>query len=45
MAKKPRTGKVGRGAGTARFIPVDVAKRRRSTAIVETIKQTPKEKK
>lgn len=36
--------KIGRDAKTGRFIPVDVAKRRRATAIVETIKR-PKKKK
>ena len=37
--KKPNTFKVGRDAGTGRFIPVKVAKRRKKTAVVETIKK------
>ena len=39
MAKKPTTYKVGRDARTGHFIPVDVAQRRKSTAVVETIKR------
>ena len=31
--------KVGRDAGTGRFIPVKEAQRRRKTAVVETIKR------
>lgn len=31
--------KIGRDAETGRFIPVKVAQRRKSTAIVETIKR------
>lgn len=30
--------KIGRDAGTGKFIPVDEAERRKKTAIVETIK-------
>ena len=40
MAKKKQTPiKVGRDAKTGRFIPVEEAKRRKSTAVVETIKR------
>lgn len=41
--KKP-TRKIGRDAETGQFIPVDEAKRRKKTAVVETIK-VPKKKK
>ena len=37
------TRKVGRDAGTGKFIPVNVARIRKNTAIVQTIK-TPKPK-
>lgn len=37
--KKTVTHKVGRDAGTGRFIPVKVAERRKRTAVVETIKR------
>ena len=37
--KRSTTTKVGRDAKTGRFIPVKEAKRRKSTAIVETIKR------
>ncbi len=37
--KKSTTYKVGRDAGTGRFIPVKVAKRRKKTAVVETVKK------
>lgn len=37
----PSTRKIGRDAGTGRFIPVDVAVRRPKEAVVETIR-TPK---
>ena len=37
--KKTTTIKVGRDAGTGRFIPVKAAQRRKKTAIVQTIKQ------
>jgi hypothetical protein len=45
MAKKAgnTTFKVGRDAGTEKFIPVKVAQRRKLTATVETIK-VPKKK-
>ena len=43
MAKKKTARKIGRDAATGRFIPVKEAERRKSTAIVETIK--PKKKK
>ena len=39
-----KTRKIGRDAGTGQFIPVDEARRRKKTAIVETIK-APKKKK
>jgi len=37
--KKSKTRKIGRDAGTGRFIPVKDARRRKKTAIVETIKK------
>ncbi len=37
MSKK--TVKIGRCAKTGKFIPVKVAKRRKATAVVETIKK------
>jgi hypothetical protein len=40
MAKGTR--KIGRDAGSGKFIPVDVAKRRPKTAVVETIKKPKK---
>lgn len=40
MAKR----KVGRDAGTGQFIPVEEARRRKKTAVVETIKTPPKKK-
>jgi len=42
--KKTGTRKVGRDAGTGRFIPVGEAHRRKKTVVVETIR-TPKKKK
>lgn len=36
---KSRTIKIGRDAETGRFIPVAVARRRKKTAVVETIKR------
>lgn len=33
-----KTRKIGRDAGTGRFIPVKTAERRKKTAIVETIR-------
>jgi hypothetical protein len=39
MARKTKTVKVGRDAGTGRFIPVKEARRRKKTAVVETIKR------
>lgn len=36
--KKPSTRKIGRDAGTGKFIPVKEAQRRKKTAVVETIK-------
>jgi len=38
-AKKGTVQKIGRDAETGRFISVEEAKRRRSTAIVETIRK------
>jgi hypothetical protein len=38
--KKGSTQKIGRDAGTGRFIPVEVAKRRPKTTVVETIKKS-----
>ena len=38
--KKSDTFKVGRDAGTGRFIPVKDAERRKKTAVVETIKKS-----
>lgn len=37
--KKSTTIKVGRDAKTGRFVPVKEAKRRKSTAIVQTIRR------
>ena len=42
--KRTTTVKVGRDAKTGRFIPVKAAKRRKSTAIVQTIKRKGKAK-
>ena len=39
MAKQAKTYKVGRDAGTGRFITVKAAERRKKTAVVETIKR------
>lgn len=39
MAKQKKTYKVGRDAETGRFLPLDVAKRRKKTAVVETVKR------
>ena len=40
MAKKTKkTYKVGRDAGNGQFIPVKVARQRKKTAVVETIKR------
>lgn len=36
--KKSKTFKVGRDAKTGKFIPVKEAERRKSTAVVETMK-------
>jgi hypothetical protein len=41
--RKTVTRKIGRDAGTGRFIPVKEAERRKKTAVVETIK--PRKKK
>ena len=43
MAGKGSTRKIGRHAGTGRFIPVEKAKRMGDRAVVETIKN-PKKK-
>jgi hypothetical protein len=43
MVKKKSEGrKIGRDAGTGKFIPVKEAQRRKKTAVVETVK--PKKK-
>jgi len=39
LAKANKTRKVGRDARTGKFIPIEKAKRRKSTAVVETIKK------
>lgn len=39
MAKRKKTYKVGRDAGTGRFISVAEAQRRKKTAVVETVKR------
>jgi hypothetical protein len=39
MSKKLVTFKVGRDARNGRFLPVDIADRRKSTATVETMKR------
>jgi hypothetical protein len=43
--KKKRAGKIGRDAGTGKFIPVKEARRRKKTAVVETIKRGKRGKK
>jgi hypothetical protein len=43
MAKKTTTIKIGRDAGSGKFIPVKEAQRRPKTTVVETIK-VPKKK-
>ena len=42
--KRTVTTQVGRDAKTGRFIPIKEAKRRKSTAVVETIKRNGKAK-
>jgi hypothetical protein len=37
-SEKSKTRKIGRDAKTGQFLPIDTAKRRKATAIVETIK-------
>ena len=39
MVKQKKTYKVGRDAGTGKFIPVKEAERRKKTAVVETMKK------
>lgn len=39
MGKKGSTYKIGRDAKTGQFIPVKEAERKKSTAVVETIKK------
>ena len=39
MPKRKKTYKIGRDAKTGQFIPVNVAKRRKKTATVVTIKR------
>jgi len=44
--KNETTRKIGRDAGTGKFIPVKEAEKRKKTAVVETIKiEKPKKKK
>lgn len=45
MAKKRESRKIGRDAGTGKFIPVKEAERRKKTAVVETIKPPRRKKK
>jgi len=40
--KQSYTRKIGRDAKTGKFIPVEKARRRKSTAVVETIKKKKK---
>lgn len=40
--KKPNTQQIGRDAGTGQFIPVEEAKKRKNTAVVENIKKNKK---
>lgn len=42
--KRVTTTQIGRDAKTGRFIPIKEAKRRKSTAVVETIKRKGKAK-
>ncbi len=42
---KGNTRKIGRDARTGHFIPVKEAERRKSTTVVETIKNPPKRRK
>lgn len=42
MSKKKSTYRIGRDAGTGRFIPVKEAEKRKRTAVVETIKSKKK---
>lgn len=42
--KRATTTQIGRDAKTGRFIPIKEAKRRKSTAVVETIKRKRKAK-
>ncbi len=42
MPKPKKTYKVGRDAGTSKFIPVKEAERRKKTAVVETMKKKSK---
>lgn len=42
--KRATTTQIGRDAKTGRFIPVKEARRRKSTAVVETIKRKRKTK-
>lgn len=39
------TKKIGRDAGTGKFIPVKQAEKNKKTAVVETVKVKPKRKK
>ena len=42
---KKKTMKIGRDAGTGEFIPVSKARKRKKTAVVETIKRGKRGKK
>lgn len=44
MPKKGGSRKIGRDAGTGKFIPVKEAERRKRTAVVETIRPRRKKK-
>lgn len=39
MSKKSKTYKVGRDAGTGKFMPVKAAQKKKKTAIVETMRK------
>lgn len=44
MGKKGGSRKIGRDAGSGKFIPVKEAERRKKTAVVETIRPRRKKK-
>ena len=45
MARKKPCRKIGRDAKNGQFIPVSVARRRKATAVVETIPCKPRKRK